>query len=278
MGASFEYHQGRFYSYLDTPNHSHEVCIDLNQNNIWIRYGSQFEDDLYSLYPVLRVLLDVLVYPLLGLKGFHGAGLAMNGHGIILIGDSGAGKFTAALSLLPHGFKLLSDDTPLFGFQDNHLFLHGAIDAPRVWGNTFKVLPFLKPYALEIETYTEKKILNRREMPSNWFEMRPIPLKHYIQLNRVSDAQLTEPFLKPLSKIPLLQAHLQKSLNIFKDPQMLQDLPCLKTYSKFVFQAASALVSQPQCYELTYRNDHLERLPQMLSGLIQKQALSSTPS
>jgi hypothetical protein len=277
MGASFQYHEGLFYSYIDTPGHSHEVHIDLKNQTLWIRYGSQYEDDLYSLYPMLRILLDVLVYPLLGFKGFHGAGLAKNGDGFFLTGDSGAGKSTAALSLLPHGFQLLSDDTPLFRFQDNHLFLHGALDAPRVWGNTFKVLPFLKPYALQIETYTEKKILNRLEMPSSWFEVGPIPLKHYIKLNRVSDTQLEEPFLKPLPKIPLLQDHLQRSLNIFKDPQMLRDLPCLKTYSELVFKAASTLVSQPQCYELTYQNHHLERLPQMLTALTQKQPLTHTP-
>ncbi|RPI57456.1 MAG: hypothetical protein EHM55_01790 [Acidobacteria bacterium] len=69
------------------------------------------ESDLYLLsHPVLSLLLMELLkrrgyYPL------HAAGLALDGHGVLLAGTSGAGKSTLSVALARRGFSFLSDDT-----------------------------------------------------------------------------------------------------------------------------------------------------------------------
>lgn len=40
----------------------------------------------------------------------HGSGVTLNGHSIVILGESGAGKSTTAAHFLPHGFQPLSDD------------------------------------------------------------------------------------------------------------------------------------------------------------------------
>ncbi len=58
-------------------------------------------------YSLLTLLRRCGLYPL------HGAGLACNGVGVLLVGDSGQGKSTLAAALLRSGWGLLSDDSLL---------------------------------------------------------------------------------------------------------------------------------------------------------------------
>jgi hypothetical protein len=69
------------------------------------------ESDLYLLsHPVLSVLLMELMKRR-GLYPLHAAGLALDGHGVLLAGTSGAGKSTLSVALARRGFSFLSDDT-----------------------------------------------------------------------------------------------------------------------------------------------------------------------
>ena len=67
--------------------------------------------DLYLLsHPVMSlVLMEVLKRR--GLYPLHAAGLALEGHGVLLAGTSGAGKSTLSVALARGGFSFLSDDT-----------------------------------------------------------------------------------------------------------------------------------------------------------------------
>jgi hypothetical protein len=58
-----------------------------------------------------------------GLFGIHAGGVALDGHGVVLAGSSGAGKTTLALALALAGFDLLGDDM---------LFLRAEQDEPVV--------------------------------------------------------------------------------------------------------------------------------------------------
>jgi len=67
--------------------------------------------DLYLLsHPVLSLLLMELLKRR-GLYPLHAAGLALDGHGVLLAGTSGAGKSTLSVALARRGFSFLSDDT-----------------------------------------------------------------------------------------------------------------------------------------------------------------------
>jgi hypothetical protein len=67
--------------------------------------------DLYLLsHPVLSLVLMELLKRR-GLYPLHAAGLALDGHGVLLAGTSGAGKSTLSVALARGGFSFLSDDT-----------------------------------------------------------------------------------------------------------------------------------------------------------------------
>jgi hypothetical protein len=67
--------------------------------------------DLYLLsHPVLSLVLMELLKRR-GLYPLHAAGLALDGHGVLLAGTSGAGKSTLSVALARRGFSFLSDDT-----------------------------------------------------------------------------------------------------------------------------------------------------------------------
>jgi hypothetical protein len=67
-----------------------------------------------DLYLLSHPVLSLVVMELLKRRGFyplHAAGLALDGHGVLLAGTSGAGKSTLSVALSRRGFSFLSDDT-----------------------------------------------------------------------------------------------------------------------------------------------------------------------
>jgi hypothetical protein len=72
-------------------------------------------DTLHSRYHVRYELIEFAVFTLAqraqGLIPLHAACLGRDGRGVLLVGDSGAGKSTAALHWLLHGFDFLSEDS-----------------------------------------------------------------------------------------------------------------------------------------------------------------------
>ncbi len=95
---------------------------------------------LRSAYHVRYELLEFAVFTLatrvLGLVPLHAACIGRGGRGLLLMGDSGAGKTTAALHCLLHGLDFLSEDS-VFVAPDSLLatgvanFLHARRDALR---------------------------------------------------------------------------------------------------------------------------------------------------
>jgi hypothetical protein len=67
-----------------------------------------------DLYLLSHPVLSLVIMELLKRRGFyplHAAGLALDGHGVLLAGTSGAGKSTLSVALSRRGFSFLSDDT-----------------------------------------------------------------------------------------------------------------------------------------------------------------------
>lgn len=81
--------------------------------------------------PVGSFRQDLLLYSLLLLLryrdryGLHGAGVARDGMGCLLVADSDCGKSTLAFSLVRQGWSYLSDDSLLLYQQDNHIVTRG---------------------------------------------------------------------------------------------------------------------------------------------------------
>jgi hypothetical protein len=87
------------------------AATELSAGRARVFVTSPQPSDLYVLsHPVLSLVLMELLkrrgfYPL------HAAGLALDGHGVLLAGTSGAGKSTLSMALARSGFSFLSDDT-----------------------------------------------------------------------------------------------------------------------------------------------------------------------
>lgn len=77
-----------------------------------------------SISSLLPYLVAFSLAALLRHRGWfplHAGGLVRNGRGVLLTARSGSGKSTAALSLVRHGWKYLSDDTVLLRSEDDQI-------------------------------------------------------------------------------------------------------------------------------------------------------------
>jgi hypothetical protein len=105
------------------------------------------KSDLYVLsHPVLSLLLMELLkrsrlYPL------HAAGVALDGHGVLLAGTSGAGKSTLSVALARRGFSFLSDDTVFLQADTSGWCLRAFPDQIDLCPDTVDLFPELQEVA-----------------------------------------------------------------------------------------------------------------------------------
>lgn len=98
---------------------------------------------LRSAYHVRYELLEFAVFTLAtrvqGLIGLHAACVGRGGRGLLLMGDSGAGKSTAALHCLLRGLEFLSEDS-VFVAADS-LLATGIANFAHVRGDSLRFVP-----------------------------------------------------------------------------------------------------------------------------------------
>jgi hypothetical protein len=98
---------------------------------------------LRSAYHVRYELLEFAVFTLAtrvqGFVGLHAACVGRGGRGLLLMGDSGAGKSTAALHCLLRGFEFLSEDS-VFVAPDS-LLATGIANFAHVRGDSLRFVP-----------------------------------------------------------------------------------------------------------------------------------------
>ncbi len=85
------------------PHDSSEILVDALPD---------VDDDLLA-FPLLGAVLALALHRR-ALFSLHASAVAVNGRGVVLMGDKGAGKSTTAASLLAAGHPLLADDTVVF--------------------------------------------------------------------------------------------------------------------------------------------------------------------
>lgn len=77
-------------------------------NEIIVEQAEDMDDDLVA-FPLLGPVLAVLLHQR-GLLVLHASSIGVNGSGLGLLGDKGAGKSTTAASMVAAGHTLLTDD------------------------------------------------------------------------------------------------------------------------------------------------------------------------
>jgi len=94
-----------------------------------------------------QILLPGLLPPFAarGFRAIHASAVDFNGEGVILAGDSGSGKTTAALMLVQEGGKLVADDLTFYSREDDIYSIYGMGVAPRgeeqMWKNFPQWIP-----------------------------------------------------------------------------------------------------------------------------------------
>ncbi|MBI5788250.1 MAG: hypothetical protein HZA78_05290 [Candidatus Schekmanbacteria bacterium] len=81
--------------------------------NIWVKGDWNIDQTLLIVVGALGGMLKLKLQPKLRLAGFHAAALAWNNRGVLLPGDTGAGKTTLAYRCIQAGFGYLSDEDSL---------------------------------------------------------------------------------------------------------------------------------------------------------------------
>lgn len=102
-----------------------DVCADLRAGHVDIRYATGADDELaLAAHPLLTLPLLEL-FKRRGRYSLHAACVADGGRGVLLAGESGAGKTTLTVALVLAGATFLSDDM---------VFLDAAGETVRVLG------------------------------------------------------------------------------------------------------------------------------------------------
>jgi hypothetical protein len=86
------------------------VTCEITRDRLKIETSPEFwAGTLFQQRDMFLVTMSILLR-LHHIYGFHGNGLEKDGAGILVIGDSGAGKTTLTLSLIRNGWRFLADD------------------------------------------------------------------------------------------------------------------------------------------------------------------------
>ncbi|RYE09991.1 MAG: serine kinase [Hyphomicrobiales bacterium] len=142
-------------------------------------------DDLLASQPLLGAVFAALLHRR-GLFLLHASALAVNGAGVALLGDKGAGKSTTAASLVAGGHQLVSDDLVALDFSDPlRPLILPAISQLKLWPDSAAALatlplgqgarwheaidkasfPLLQPTAPAATPLRRIYLLNRAEQP-----------------------------------------------------------------------------------------------------------------
>lgn len=90
----------------------------------------------------------------------HGAALAdNNGDGYLILGKSGAGKSTSAISCFISGMKYIGDDLCAIGMLDNEIYVFSLYSSGKTYYSECEFLPLLSKYASSLkDKYFPKEI------------------------------------------------------------------------------------------------------------------------
>jgi hypothetical protein len=128
--------------YLEIPGHGRALC-DAQSGRVQVSYPEAAGKGLWLLsHPLFTIPMAELLKRR-GLYMVHAAGLGISGKGLLIAGQSGAGKTTLALALLRAGFDFLADDTVFLTGGMNDLRILAFPDEADVTSQTLGFFPEL---------------------------------------------------------------------------------------------------------------------------------------
>ncbi|MBS1952670.1 MAG: hypothetical protein JST89_00645 [Cyanobacteria bacterium SZAS-4] len=245
---------------------AHQLEIDVQARTVKGNIGGVFlESEESFIYIVVRDILRRLVLPLSGLVMLHGSVVTRGDQTIFFAGDKAMGKSTIALEMLKHGYKIISDDSPIAAFTTGGAHVLSGKDQLSVTGNTLKLFPELEDCVSRQRDVSGKYFLDRAKLGNTRVTAEPRKITNFVQLNRGAYEQPTFlPLDKGIASANLMKEFMplfRKEITLEKDARFFRDI------NQTMFQILSCLLAGASAHELRYSDNHRSELPALLATL-----------
>ncbi len=196
-----------------------------------------------------------------GLYGLHANAVKRDGMGLVIVGDSGAGKTTLTLALIREGWGYLSDDAIVLrscGEQVEALAFRRGF---AVTDRTASFFPELaSPQVVYRPVRDGKRLADVSSLFPDSFSYSCVPSA--VVFPRIAPTRRGESKLTPIEKTGAMARLIVQSPGIATDKELVSRQ----------MATLSLLVEQAQCYELLVGSDVYER-PREVSDLLLTAAL-----
>jgi hypothetical protein len=239
--------------YLEVPERGRALC-DVNSRRVHVSYPESEASDPWLLAHLFFTVPLAELLKRRGLYMVHAAGLAVAGQGLLVAGQSGAGKTTLALALLRAGFDFLADDTVFLSLGKNGLRILAFPDEVDVTAQTLGFFPELQRL-----THTSKPSgrLKQAICATSLYQVRPCwecePEAIIFPQPGKSSRSILAPMPKPEALVLLV-------CNVLRTEP---------SSSQAHLDALARLVRNCRCYRLHTGYD-FDRLPDLLRPVLEK--------
>jgi hypothetical protein len=252
-GGEASYYHASERLYISYYRDGVRALSDLARGHTQLSY---LEPDTYSLYLASHPFVTLPLVELLkrrGLYNLHAAGLCIDGQGLLLSGNSGAGKTTLAVALVRAGFDFLSDDMLFLTSGRDGLRILGFPDQSDVADETVSMFPELRaalnPVGLRLGPKSQIRVEEFYEANTVW-ECRPAVVV-FPRIGHTEQSVLT---------------------SVGRDEALLELLPNLflteTVSSQAHLDALTRLAREARCYRLEAGRD-FDALADRLRSLVQ---------
>ncbi len=189
--------QGHLLSIVADANNF--ACLDLNEG---LSFGWATKATAQKTEYFRQCLLDVMIYPLLEIRHLvtlHAACVKFRGKGILLAGDSGAGKSSLAYACARRGWTYVSDDASAFLRNASTPLIIGHPQKFRFREPVGQLFPEFAGLKSTVRAYGKPTIEVRTQSLPNFKTADESPVDSVVFLNR-RDHETGPPMLLPVSQ------------------------------------------------------------------------------
>jgi len=251
-GLTYFLEDGRFTAHFERWG---RYDIDLDNG---VADGVMTETGLET-YGVFEDMIIISLAPLLrrrGLFTIHAFAAAREDHAVVIVGDIGAGKTTTGINLLCHGYRLVSNDSPLLApISENAIELRAYPGLLSAYPDSVSWFPRLVPIARPASDASAKISFAADEV---WDEPWQTSAKPGLLLFPQIVPELDHSRLVPMPSISALQRLVGLSIENWDTDTMLGHLSVLR-----------ALAANAPAFELHLAQD-IERIPELIDGALQE--------
>ena len=245
---------------------AHQIEVDVCARTVRGNLGGVFlKSEESFIYVVLRDILRRLVLPLSGYVALHGSVVTRGDQTIFFAGDSAMGKSTIALEMMKHGFKIISDDSPIAALTAGGAQVLSGRDQLSITENTLRLFPELEECVSRQRDVSGKYFLDRSKLGATRVSSEARRITNFVQLNRGAHEKAA---LVPIDKGIATANLMREFMPLFrKELALEQNANFFRDTNQTMFQILSCVLSGASAHELKYSDANRTELPALLCAL-----------